>query len=229
MRAHLVFTAALVVAAQASPVEVSRLLHRISDVHQILRRAGALSTSPSGNYAPSTKQSSCPPNLVRQPTSQNISNTQSGIISTSEVDWVTARRAEAVSAWSSYLNNPALNLTGFDVSSFLSNTTNLPNVGIASSGGGYRAMLNAAGVFNAFDSRNSSSVAQGTGGILQLATYMAGLSGGSWFTGSLAINDFPTVWQLANLWNLSTSLVRLMSSLSLHYTTGSCLPRILSG
>lgn len=69
-------------------------------------------------------------------------------------------------------------------------------------------MLSAAGVFNGFDSRNDTSVAQGTGGILQLATYMAGLSGGSWFTGSIAINDFPTVWELADIWNLSTSLVR---------------------
>lgn len=204
MRTHLLFTAALLSSVAASPVEVSHLLQRISETHELLRRVGALSSSPSGNYAPSVKQSSCPSNIVRQPTAQNAS---SGIISSLESDYVTQRRANAVSAWTSYLNNGALGLTDFDVSAFLANTSNLPNVGIAASGGGYRAMLSAAGVYNAFDSRNSTSVSQGTGGILQLATYMAGLSGGSWFTGSLAINDLPTIWQMQSFWDLSTNLV----------------------
>lgn len=42
---------------------------------------------------------------------------------------------------------------------------------------------------------------------MQLATYMAGLSGGSWFVGSLAINDFPTIGELRDLWNLTENLV----------------------
>lgn len=171
----------------------------------IVPRGIAPSTAPSGDYAPSINQA-CPSTLIRQPSSQNKST---GIIYDGERTWVAARRANAVSAWSSYLGNTALNLTGFNLTAFLSNTTNLPNVALASSGGGYRAMLHAAGLFNAFDSRNESSVKQGTGGILQVATYMAGLSGGSWFTGSLAINDFPTIYELRSIWNLSTNLVRL--------------------
>ncbi|KAF8312071.1 hypothetical protein DL93DRAFT_2082430 [Clavulina sp. PMI_390] len=182
-----------------------RALHNFLRQHGLLRRGAAPSTAPSGNYAPSIKQT-CPSTLIRQPSAQNSS---SGVLSPQEKTWVAGRRANAVSAWASYLNNSALGITqsGFDLQGFLANTSNLPNVGIASGGGGYRAMLHAAGLFNAWDSRNSSSVAQGTGGLLQLATYMVGLSGGSWWTGSLAINDFPMVYDLAKFWNLEENLV----------------------
>ncbi|KAF8294739.1 hypothetical protein DL93DRAFT_2173965 [Clavulina sp. PMI_390] len=179
-------------------------LHNVLRQYGLLRRGAAPSTAPSGNYAPSINQP-CPSTLVRQP-SQNSS---SGLLAPQETAWVTSRRANALSAWSSYLNNSALGLVqaGFDLPAFLANTSNLPNVGIASGGGGYRAMLHAAGLFNAWDGRNASSVAQGTGGVLQLATYMAGLSGGSWWTGSMAVNDFPMVYDLAKFWNLEQNLV----------------------
>lgn len=71
-----------------------------------------------------------------------------------------------------------------------------PNVGIAVSGGGFRAALYGAGTFSAFDGRNDSAVQAGTGGVWQLATYMTGLSGGSWFVGSLAINNAPSIQAL---------------------------------
>lgn len=71
-----------------------------------------------------------------------------------------------------------------------------PTVGIAASGGGYRAALVGAGAVNAFDGRNSSSVSAGTGGILQLSSYITGLSGGSWFVSSMAVNNFPTIQDL---------------------------------
>lgn len=71
-----------------------------------------------------------------------------------------------------------------------------PTLGFAVSGGGYRAAIFGAGVLNAFDARNCSSVAIGTGGLLQAATYLAGLSGGGWFVGSLVQADFPTIQDL---------------------------------
>lgn len=52
--------------------------------------------------------------------------------------------------------------------------------------------LNGVGYLQGLDSRNSTAVARGTGGYLQLASYIAGISGGSWTVGSLAINDWPT-------------------------------------
>lgn len=71
-----------------------------------------------------------------------------------------------------------------------------PTVGIAVSGGGFRAALVGAGMFNAFDGRNKSAVKAGTGGVLQLASYMTGLSGGAWFVSSLAINSHPSMHDL---------------------------------
>lgn len=71
-----------------------------------------------------------------------------------------------------------------------------PTVGIAVSGGGFRAALVGAGTFNALDGRNTTAVQAGTGGVWQLASYMTGLSGGSWFVGSLAINSNPSIYDL---------------------------------
>lgn len=53
-----------------------------------------------------------------------------------------------------------------------------------------------AGTFAALDGRNESAVQAGTGGVWQLASYMTGLSGGSWFVGSLAINSNPPIQEL---------------------------------
>ncbi|KAF9517695.1 hypothetical protein BS47DRAFT_1359473 [Hydnum rufescens UP504] len=166
--------------------------------HSSDRSDVAPNTAPSGGYAPSN--STCPPVLVRTINSSNP-------LSPDETAFVTGRRNNAVAAWQSYLTNSALNLTGFNTSAFLQNTSNLPNVAIAVSGGGYRAMLHAAGLFNAFDSRNDTALKQGTGGIVQLATYLAGLSGGSWFVGSIAVNNFPTIPQLHSFWNLESNVV----------------------
>ncbi|KAF8331299.1 lysophospholipase 1 precursor [Cantharellus anzutake] len=163
-----------------------------------LKRDSAPATAPSGNYAPSN--SSCPPQLIR-----SINNTVS--VAPGEYSYVQARKSAIVSNWATYLNNSAVNLQGFDINGFLSNTSNLPIVAIAASGGGYRAMLHASGVFNAWDARNSTSVAQGTGGIVQLSTYMAGLSGGSWFVGTLAVNSMPMIQQLLEVWDLEKDLV----------------------
>ncbi|KAI0743142.1 lysophospholipase [Daedaleopsis nitida] len=69
----------------------------------------------------------------------------------------------------------------------------LPTLGIATSGGGYRAAIFGAGVLNALDGRKSTSARAGTGGLLQAATYLSGLSGGSWLVGSLVQADFPTL------------------------------------
>jgi len=76
-----------------------------------------------------------------------------------------------------------LNITGFNASTYINthanNVTSLPNIAISASGGGYRAMLNGAGLLSAFDSRSDNATAPGhLGGLLQSATYLSGLSGG---------------------------------------------------
>jgi lysophospholipase len=52
-----------------------------------------------------------------------------------------------------------------------------PKIGIAISGGGYRAAQYGAGVISALDARNDSAKAAGTGGFLQVMSYLSGLSG----------------------------------------------------
>lgn len=94
-----------------------------------------------------------------------------------------------------------LNLDGLNTDQYInqlqSNLSSLPNIGIAISGGGYRAMLTGAGVLEAFDSRTPNSTSSGQlGGLLQSATYLAGLSGGSWLVGSLYTNNFTSVNQI---------------------------------
>jgi lysophospholipase len=52
------------------------------------------------------------------------------------------------------------------------------------------------GIMNALDGRNQSSKTAGTGGLLQAASYVSALSGGSWLVTSLAMADFPTIQDL---------------------------------
>ncbi len=66
---------------------------------------------------------------------------------------------------------------GYNLSSL--NSSSFPKVGIAVSGGGYRAAQYGAGVLSALDSRNESAKAAGTGGLLQVTSYLSGLSGAS--------------------------------------------------
>ncbi|KAF9226992.1 hypothetical protein BS17DRAFT_697035 [Gyrodon lividus] len=121
-------------------------------------------------------------------------------LSSSESSYVQARRSQVIpQAWKTYLANvEATNVTlPSYVSSILGgNSPQTPNLGIATSGGGYRASIFGAGVLNALDARNASSNSAGTGGLLQSATYLAGLSGGSWLLTSLAQANFPTIQEL---------------------------------
>ena len=102
-----------------------------------------------------------------------------------------------------------MNITGFDAEKYftqhISNDSNLPNIALAVSGGGYRACLNGAGAFQAFDSREENSTAPGhLGGLVQSATYFAGLSGGGWLVGSIFTNNFTTISGLLNNGNSSS-------------------------
>lgn len=60
---------------------------------------------------------------------------------------------------------------------------------LACSGGGYRAGLYGAATLAAMDGRNNTV---GLGGILQSASYVSALSGGSWLLSSYIFNDMPS-------------------------------------
>ncbi|KIK67069.1 hypothetical protein GYMLUDRAFT_37109 [Collybiopsis luxurians FD-317 M1] len=94
-------------------------------------------------------------------------------------------------AWNDWLGNGSQ--LGYDTSQFKGN---FPKIGIAIPGGGLRAAQVGAAGLSGLDARNDSAKAAGTGGLLQVASYLSGLSGGSWITGSLFFNNFPTLSDL---------------------------------
>ena len=113
-------------------------------------------------------------------------------LSSNETDWLKSRRNQTVQPMQDLLGR--LNISGFDAASYVTDHANnvsaLPNIGIAFSGGGYRACLNGAGGLQAFDDREENGTAPGhLGGLLQASTYVAGLSGGNWLVGSIFVGS----------------------------------------
>lgn len=130
------------------------------------------------DYAP--KHTTCPSGDLVRPANG---------ISSDEQTYITARKANADRALASWLQKQDSGFPG----------TDLPSVGLTSSGGGLRALLETAGVVQAFDARENNTT--GVSGIYQALTYHAGLSGGGWFLSSITGNDWPTVSYLRKeLW-----------------------------
>jgi len=159
----------------------------ISPASSLLQRR-ALPNAPDG-YAPQAQ--SC---FVDRPFIRNGSR-----LSTNETAWLEKRRTVTVDAMMQFLGR--LDLDSFNASSYFEkhsfNSSALPNIGIAVSGGGYRALMNGGGALQAFDSRTPNASLRGhLGGVLQSATYLAGLSGGSWLVGSIYLNNFTDVTSL---------------------------------
>jgi lysophospholipase len=138
-------------------------------------------------------------------------------LSSEETEWLLLRRNKTIAPMISFLNRA--NISGFNVSDYITKASNdpkiLPNIGIAISGGGYRAMLNGAGFIAAADIRTENSTNMGgIGGLLQSTTYFSGLSGGAWLVGSLYINNFSTVTALrdgssgSSVWQFDNSILK---------------------
>ena len=76
-------------------------------------------------------------------------------------------------------------------------------------------MMNGAGFLAAADNRTANSTgAGGIGGLLQSATYLAGLSGGGWLVGSIYANNFSAVQTLqagsdgSDIWRFDRSIFK---------------------
>lgn len=156
-------------------------------------------------YAPTEIE--CPSNRPAIRSAQNLSP--------EEKQWLQKRRPNTIDPMIELLQR--VGIEGFDVKSYFDsykgNYSALPNVALAFSGGGYRAMLNGAGVLAAFDSRTSNSTNKGhLGGLLQSSTYVSALSGGGWLVGSIFANNFTSVEAIMNegddttIWQLQNSL-----------------------
>ncbi|QID87152.1 Lysophospholipase 2 [Saccharomyces pastorianus] len=172
-----------------------------------LSLAADSSSSIGGGYAPS--KISCPDDgasLVR-----NASG-----LSTDETEWLKKRDVYTKEALHSFLDRATSNFSDNSLLSTLfgSNSSNVPKIGIACSGGGYRAMLGGAGMIAAMDNRTDGANEHGLGGLLQSATYLSGLSGGNWLTGTLAWNNWTSVQEILDhisesdsIWNITKSIV----------------------
>ncbi|KAK5133854.1 hypothetical protein LTR08_007185 [Meristemomyces frigidus] len=139
-------------------------------------------------------------------------------LSPNETAWLEVRRNATIDPMRALLGR--MNITGLNTDDYINNhmdnASALPNIGIAVSGGGYRAMLNGAGVIEAFDSRTPNSTSAGQlGGLLQATTYLSALSGGGWLVGSLYTNNFTSVDTIlgqdtsggsGGLWQLGNSI-----------------------
>ncbi|KAK1145552.1 Lysophospholipase 1 [Aspergillus melleus] len=167
--------------------------------------SGGISALPEGDDPITVEQRSLPnapdgyvPTEVECP-SNRPSVRSAAKLSTHETEWLTQRRKKTLDAMKGFFGH--VKIKEFDAVSYLEkvahNMEDVPNIGIAVSGGGYRALMNGAGGLKAFDSRTENSTASGQlGGLLQSATYMSGLSGGGWLLGSLYMNNFTTVSSL---------------------------------
>ena len=163
--------------------------------------------SPTNSYVPGNVTCDDDINLVRNATFQ---------LSNNETEWLKKREVYTSEALKDFLNR---SLADFSDTSILddlfgTNSSKIPKIGIAASGGGYRAMLGGAGMISAMDNRTDGANEHGLGGLLQSATYLAGLSGGNWLTGTLAWNNWTSVQDIVNnftmdgsIWDLDHSIV----------------------
>ncbi|CAG7924162.1 unnamed protein product [Penicillium olsonii] len=164
----------------------------------------ALPNAPDG-YVPTSV--SCP---ASRPTIRSAAK-----LSSNETSWLKTRREKALTSLKDFFGH--VKVGDYDVVSYLdkhsSNISNIPNIGIAVSGGGYRALMNGAGAIKAYDSRTYNASTSGhLGGLLQSATYLSGLSGGSWLLGSIYINNFTTIDKLqthkdGDVWQFGNSII----------------------
>jgi lysophospholipase len=168
----------------ATPYELSELPQR--DALALALAARALPANAPNDYTPQIIQ--CPSTTPQIRSAANLSP--------DETKWLQVRRNATVEPMRDLLSR--LNIKGLDTNAYINthknNASALPNIGIAVSGGGYRAMLNGAGIIQAFDDRSPDSKKSGhLGGLLQSATYLAGLSGGSWLVSTLYANNWTSI------------------------------------
>ncbi|KAH3663593.1 hypothetical protein OGAPHI_004994 [Ogataea philodendri] len=186
----------------------------------------------SDSYAPGEVK--CPSYLNE---SDYNTDTRHGLIraatslSDDEADWIEERDNITNTNLRWFLK--LANLTDFDTDDFLdtlseesktnSSILSTPRIGLAFSGGGYRAMLGAAGQIAGLDNRTDGCYDHGVP-ILSSVSYIAGLSGGSWFLSSLAFNNWTSVQDILDqngqdnaIWDLEDSI---LSSGGLFHTLG---------
>ncbi|PYI03128.1 lysophospholipase [Aspergillus sclerotiicarbonarius CBS 121057] len=153
------------------------------------------SNSSTDSYAPYYVD--CPEDiqLVRQPRSTSLA----------ESEWVHGRKAQIVEALGRYLWN--LDLGDFDTAEYMDRVLanidyNVPVIGWANSGGGWRSATTGVGGLQAIDERTAGAREAKVGGLFQMLTYIAGLSGGSWPVSSPTFHDYEPIGDMVADWQL---------------------------
>lgn len=144
------------------------------------------------------------PRIVDCPNGIELARETSGL-SKAEAAWVRGRKAVAADAFNAYLQR--LNLSNFNTENYTAwlqkdTANNMPTIGFANSGGGFRAAFTGVGGLRAFDNQLPAAVHAKTGGLLQSLTYFAGLSGGSWSPSSYAFHNYPAIDDLVKTWHV---------------------------
>lgn len=184
--------------------------------------AGCFAWSPTDSYAPGIVD--CPSYLDE---SNYTSDSQQGFLriarnlSSSESTWMDARDEITNENLRWFLN--LADMTDFDTDDFMDTLSDeaatnasvraTPRIGLAFSGGGYRAMINAGGQLAGLDNRTTGAEDYGVP-ILQATSFIAGLSGGSWFVSTLAFNNWTSVQEIVDgtsaenhTWNLENNIL----------------------
>ncbi|GMM31388.1 lysophospholipase [Martiniozyma asiatica (nom. inval.)] len=150
----------------------------------------AIAWSPSNNYAPAIVD--CPSDIDSK---KYGFLREANDISQQESDWMDKRDNVTFDSLRTFLKDTEF--TNFDSESFMDSIANnasaqIPRIGLAFSGGGYRALLCAAGEIAGLDNRTIGTAEHGLP-LLDATSYIAGLSGGSWFLSSLVYNNWTSV------------------------------------
>jgi lysophospholipase len=140
-------------------------------------------TTPMVTAVPLQDNSTPPSNYAPQPMSCLVGALvrEGNALADAEKAYLAGRKPVADKALASWLTkvDPAFETSG-----------KMPTMGLAASGGGYRAFLTGAGVVQGLDSQDTIFA---TGGLWQAISYHAGLSGGAWLVSALAANGWPTI------------------------------------
>ena len=145
--------------------------------------------SPTNSYAPATVDCADDLNIIRAADG----------LSPAESSWVAKRDAVTQKALQTFLTRATSNFEDKSIlDSLFSESSNVPRVAIAASGGGYRATFGDAGMVAAMDDRTDGANEHGLGGLLQGSTYLAAISGGSWFTSTVVFNNWTSVQDIIN-------------------------------
>jgi lysophospholipase len=171
--------------------------------------------SPTDSYAPGIVD--CPSYLK-----SNSSDTETRVgflrqavgISDAEHEWMQERDNVTFSYLKTFLKDTGLNGTDEFLDSILSNSSaRIPRIGLSFSGGGYRAMLCAAGEISGLDNRTIGAADHGLP-LLDATSYITGLSGGSWFVSTLVYNNWTSVQEIIDqsgqdnaIWDLEHTII----------------------